>query len=581
MSAAPLSRDAAEAAAAQPLPVSAAGRWRGLVLPVAAVLLWWLLSHAGLVNSALLVPPEKVLATAVEQISGGKLWRALGASLAREFTGFAIGTLAGLLLGAALGVSRIFNRLARPSFNTFKQISLFAWIPLISVWFGLGDTAKVAFLSLAALVPVVVNTCDGISQTPPALLEVARVYGYALADLPPGGAAGRRAGHLHRHLPGADLFLARHHWRRIPAGGGRRHRQPADRGQRALPDGPGDLRHVRGGHDRLAHQRLGPPGRAPARAAARPDTMNAGATRMAQPHTLDLELKAVGKRYASAQAEGGALQVLSGIDLRIPAGQFVAVVGASGCGKSTLLRLILGLDDAHDGSITLGGAPVLGTSPDRGIVFQDHRLFPWLNVAQNIAVGLRNAPRSASEKRELVAEHIALVGLEGFEQSYPHQISGGMAQRVAIARGLVNRPRVLLLDEPFGALDALTRARLQTELQRIWQKERITMILVTHDVEEAVYLGDRVVIMQPRPGRIRRIVDVPLPHARNRSDPRFIRLRDDVLSDFLEPDGAPPTTARRWAAPPARWRRRRWPRCAWPGRPPQRSPSHPTRNSTP
>ena len=250
----------------------------------------------------------------------------------------------------------------------------------------------------------------------------------------------------------------------------------------------------------------------------------------------------------------------------------MAVVGASGCGKSTLLRLILGLDDAHDGSITLGGAPVLGTSPDRGIVFQDHRLFPWLNVAQNIAVGLRNAPRSASEKRELVAEHIALVGLEGFEQSYPHQISGGMAQRVAIARGLVNRPRVLLLDEPFGALDALTRARLQTELQRIWQKERITMILVTHDVEEAVYLGDRVVIMQPRPGRIRRIVDVPLPHARNRSDPRFIRLRDDVLSDFLEPDGAPPTTARRWAAPPARWRRRRWPRCAWPGRPPQRSP---------
>ncbi|MBR8656254.1 ABC transporter ATP-binding protein, partial [Achromobacter sp. Marseille-Q0513] len=196
---------------------------------------------------------------------------------------------------------------------------------------------------------------------------------------------------------------------------------------------------------------------------------------MAEPHTLDLELKAVGKRYASAQAEGGALQVLSGIDLRIPAGQFVAVVGASGCGKSTLLRLILGLDDAHDGSITLGGAPVLGTSPDRGIVFQDHRLFPWLNVAQNIAVGLRNAPRSASEKRELVAEHIALVGLEGFEQSYPHQISGGMAQRVAIARGLVNRPRVLLLDEPFGALDALTRARLQTELQRIWQKERITM----------------------------------------------------------------------------------------------------------
>ncbi len=260
---------------------------------------------------------------------------------------------------------------------------------------------------------------------------------------------------------------------------------------------------------------------------------------MTQPTSLDLSLQAVGKRYPSAQAEGGVLQVLTGVDLDIPAGQFVSIVGASGCGKSTLLRLILGLDDAYEGAITLGGEPVRGTGPERGIVFQDHRLFPWLTVAQNIAVGLRNAAISSADKRDRVAEHIALVGLEGFEQSYPHQISGGMAQRVAIARGLVNRPRVLLLDEPFGALDALTRARLQTELQRIWQKERITMILVPHDDEEAVYLGDRVVIMQPRPGRIRRIVDVPLPHARNRSDPRFIRLRDDVLSDFLEPDGAP------------------------------------------
>ncbi|MCJ9708708.1 ABC transporter permease [Bordetella hinzii] len=153
-------------------------RWRGLVLPAAAILVWWAASQAGVVNSALLVSPGKVLQTAADQILTGKLWRALGASLARELTGFVIGTTAGLLLGALLGVSRAFNRLVGPSFNTFKQISLFAWIPLISVWFGLGDTAKVVFLSLAALVPVVVNTCDGIRGTPPALLEVARVYGY-------------------------------------------------------------------------------------------------------------------------------------------------------------------------------------------------------------------------------------------------------------------------------------------------------------------------------------------------------------------------------------------------------------------
>ncbi|KIQ31381.1 sulfonate ABC transporter ATP-binding protein [Variovorax paradoxus] len=256
----------------------------------------------------------------------------------------------------------------------------------------------------------------------------------------------------------------------------------------------------------------------------------------------ELDIRALGKRYANTQSDGGELQVLDHIDLHVPAGSFVSIVGASGCGKSTLLRLVLGLDDQYEGQILLGGQPISGTGRERGIVFQDHRLFPWLTVAQNIAVGLRNAPYSAKEKAELVAEHVALVGLGGFERSWPHEISGGMAQRVAIARGLVNRPRVLLLDEPFGALDALTRSRLQNELQRIWQKEQITMLLVTHDVEEAVFLGNRVVVMQPSPGRIRRIVDVDLPHPRNRSDPAFIRLRDDVLSDFLDTEPHPRVT---------------------------------------
>ncbi|MFT3720679.1 ABC transporter ATP-binding protein [Pseudorhodoferax sp.] len=268
----------------------------------------------------------------------------------------------------------------------------------------------------------------------------------------------------------------------------------------------------------------------------------------AQPATHSaLRIHRLGKRYASAQAEGGTLQVLQDIDLDVPAGRFVSIVGASGCGKSTLLRLVLGLEAQYEGRITLDGRPIAGTGPERGIVFQDHRLFPWLTVEQNIAVGLRNAPLSPADKRARVAEHVALVGLQGFEKSWPHQISGGMAQRVAIARGLVNRPRVLLLDEPFGALDALTRARLQHELQRIWQAERITMLLVTHDVDEAVFLGDQVVVMQPHPGRIRRIVDVDLPRPRHRSDARFIALRDDVLRDFQDPAAAdrPPAPAAR------------------------------------
>lgn len=267
-----------------------------------------------------------------------------------------------------------------------------------------------------------------------------------------------------------------------------------------------------------------------------------------------LRIAQVSKDYRNAGQD--TLRVLDTLDLTIASGEFVSLVGASGCGKSTLLRLIAGLDLAYSGSITVDGTAVAGTDLSRGLVFQDARLFPWLNVAQNIEVALRNAALSTVQKRDTVAEHIALVGLNGFERAYPHQLSGGMAQRVAIARGLVNRPRVLLLDEPFGALDALTRSRLQTELQRIWQHEKITMVLVTHDVEEAVFLSDRVIVMQPRPGRVQRIVEVPLARTRNRSDPAFIRIRDDVLRDFADHtlESMPQTGIADTALPFAHWR---------------------------
>jgi len=247
--------------------------------------------------------------------------------------------------------------------------------------------------------------------------------------------------------------------------------------------------------------------------------------------TSTLSLQGLRKTY---HVEGQALPVLDDINLDIAPGEFVSIVGSSGCGKSTLLRLLIGLENSFDGRILLDGQPVVGTGLERGIVFQDHRLFPWLTVAQNVGLALENSPRSPREKAAAIAEHIALVGLEGFENAYPHQLSGGMSQRVAIARGLVNRPRILLLDEPFGALDALTRANLQQELQRIWQQEKITMVIVTHDVDEAVLLGDRVVVMEPRPGRIKRILPVDVPHPRARSDARLARIRDDILRDFTQ-----------------------------------------------
>jgi sulfonate transport system ATP-binding protein len=252
-----------------------------------------------------------------------------------------------------------------------------------------------------------------------------------------------------------------------------------------------------------------------------------------------VQLRGVSKQYSVG---GRVVRALEDIDLRVDTGELVCIVGASGCGKSTLLRLIVGLDLDYDGEVRVDGERVEGTSLDRGIVFQDHRLFPWLDVAGNVGLGLENAGLSPSAKAEAIAAQIDLVGLRGFEEAYPYQLSGGMAQRAAIARALVSRPRVLLLDEPFGALDAQTRRRLQGELERIWQQQRVTTVLVTHDVEEAVLLGDRVVVMCPRPGRVRTVVPVDLPRQRRRSDPRLAALEREVraLMDTDDPEAVAP-----------------------------------------
>ena len=227
----------------------------------------------------------------------------------------------------------------------------------------------------------------------------------------------------------------------------------------------------------------------------------------------------------------GSVAALGSIALDIPAGRFVAIVGASGCGKSTLLRIVAGLETGEGGPVRLGGRTVTGPGLDRGFVFQEHRLLPWLTVEGNLAFALKGLPRA--ELRARVQAHLELVGLAGFADAYPFQLSGGMAQRVAIARALVNQPGVLLLDEPFGALDALTRIQMQQEILRIWQARGTTMILVTHDIDEAIFLGDEVVVMSSRPGTIKRRLTVPLPRPRDRSSPAFVALRREIYREFF------------------------------------------------
>ena len=242
-----------------------------------------------------------------------------------------------------------------------------------------------------------------------------------------------------------------------------------------------------------------------------------------------LEIRRVSKRF---QVGGDVIEALSPVDLAIARGEFVCLLGASGCGKSTLLRIIAGFEAASAGEVLAAGKTVAGPGPDRGMVFQDYALFPWMTVRQNIAFGPRQRGLPRDEVSDIATRYAAMVGLGRFADRYPHQLSGGMKQRVAIARCLANEADVLLMDEPFGALDALTRAKLQDELLEIWQRTRTTIIFVTHSVEEAVLLADRVVVMSASPGRVDSDHPVGLPRPRDVSSADFNALRR-MITDRL------------------------------------------------
>jgi ABC-type nitrate/sulfonate/bicarbonate transport system ATPase subunit len=227
-------------------------------------------------------------------------------------------------------------------------------------------------------------------------------------------------------------------------------------------------------------------------------------------------------------ADGSVVLALNGLSLTVRPGELVSLVGPSGCGKSTLLRLIAGLDEPNSGELRVGNAPITSPSAERGLVFQDPNLFPWLTVRRNIQAGL--VARGVLHRgRQEVEDFMKLVGLDAFANVYPHQLSGGMAQRAALARALVNHPKVLLLDEPLGSLDAFTRMRMQDEVLRLWESRGTTMLLVTHDIDEAIYMSDRIVIMTPRPGRVERVIDVTLKRPRQRNSPGFLKLRTEIL----------------------------------------------------
>jgi len=259
---------------------------------------------------------------------------------------------------------------------------------------------------------------------------------------------------------------------------------------------------------------------------------------MAKAKRPPLIVRGVTKRFSIGDDE---IEALARIDVTIDAGQFVCLIGASGCGKSTLLRVVAGFEEPTTGDVSSEGKPITGPGSDRGMVFQDYALFPWMTVRQNIGFGLRQRDLPRHEIEATTEEFLKLVGLERFADRYPSQLSGGMKQRVAIARVLANNASTLLMDEPFGALDALTREQLQGELQQIWTRTGVTVIFVTHSVEEAVLLADRVLVMSAGPGRIVNDITIDLPRPRDVSSPEFNAVRRDVarrLTSHLAPKRA-------------------------------------------
>lgn len=242
-----------------------------------------------------------------------------------------------------------------------------------------------------------------------------------------------------------------------------------------------------------------------------------------------VQLNEVSKQFVTRKTE---VLAVDRVSLALADNEFVSLVGTSGCGKSTLLSIVAGLQEPTGGEVLVDGSPVQGPGRDRGVVFQTYTLFPWLTALENIEFALREEPLSRTERRERAREQLQLVGLEQFAQARPNQLSGGMKQRVAIARALSYRPQILLMDEPFGALDALTRQLMQELLTRVWEQHRLTVLFVTHDVEEAVYVSDRVVVMTNRPGRIKTEIPVDLPRPRSYevvSSPEFAVLHGRVL----------------------------------------------------
>jgi sulfonate transport system ATP-binding protein len=538
-------------------------------LPIGFVIVWEIASRSGLMASRLLPAPSAVAAAFWESLRNGTLVTHAAISTERALKGLVIGGGIGLALGVLAGISRPAETVFDSSMQMLRNVPHLAMIPLVILWFGIGEEAKIFLVAVGTAFPIYLNTFHGIRTVDSRLIEMARVYGLGpLGVVLAGDPAGR-----HAVDPRRAALLARHHVahadrRRNDLGlvGHRLHDHecagiPADRRRRAghyrlcaarqarRRDHPGD----READPRLAsglptcrsqgsrNMREAATAMALRDGAAFHDTGLDIANTIRELPSLTREERSGTREERSGTSEGrsasgqavqldrlsksfGPRSVLSDVSLAIPAGQLLAIVGRSGCGKSTLLRLIAGLERPSSGTISIGGAAVQSLQPNVRLLFQDARLLPWQRVLSNVGIARTNGWRDTS------AAALADVGLADRANDWPAVLSGGQSQRVALARALVSRPGVLLLDEPFGALDALTRMEMHRLLERIWREHGFTTVLITHDVAEAVALADRVIVI--RDGAIALDIPVDLPRPRREAaDISAVALQARILDE--------------------------------------------------
>ena len=471
----------------------------------AFILGWHLLSTSGLVNRILTPTPGDVVQAIVTGIGNGMILLDVAWSVSRVVVGYLLGAVLGIAAGLLTARYQFINNLLSPTLQTLRPIPPIAIVPLTIIWFGLTEGAKYFLVAWGVFFVVWIATFMGVQRINPLLIRAAQSLGRAAETDAARGDLSRRAP-VHRgraqDFGHHRVLLAR------GRGGRRRIRRRCVPGQHRSPE------HADGTHDRLPVRAGRDLGRRRLRLQQDCAPRGVLAVTAVGTHgrTGNISLRDVQVEFGAGASRVRAIERVS---LDIPSGEFAALLGPSGCGKSTLLNVVAGFIAPTQGSAALDGKAIVAPGSERGVVFQQPALFPWKTVRQNIALGPRMAGLSRREVDDITGHFMELVGLNQFADHYPDALSGGMQQRVGIARALANNPSVLLMDEPFGSLDAQTRELMQENLLRIWDRNRTTVLFVTHDIDEAVYLADRVVLMSARPASLIADIIVELKRPRN------------------------------------------------------------------